>query len=67
MAFVPADGKDAVAISFWEEKENAEAYGRATYPDVLKTLAKVVVGTPEVRTLEVVNSTLHQIAARQTV
>lgn len=64
VAFVPSDGKEAVAISFWEEKENAEAYGRASYPEVMKTLSKVVVGTPEVRTLEVTNSTIHKIAAR---
>jgi len=65
IAFVPADGKEAVAISLWEEKENAETYNRAIYPEVLKTLAKVVVGTPQVHTLEVTNSTFHKIAARQ--
>jgi hypothetical protein len=67
IAFVPSDGKEAVAISFWEEKENAETYSRATYPEVLKSLAKVVVGTPQVQTLEVTNSTFHKVAARQTV
>ena len=65
IAFVPTDGKEAVAISLWEEKENAETYNRAIYPEVMKTLAKVVVGTPQVRTLEVTNSTFHKIAARQ--
>jgi len=65
IAFVPTDGKEAVAISLWEEKENAETYNRAIYPEVLKTLAKVVVGTPQVHTLEVTNSTFHKIAARQ--
>jgi hypothetical protein len=65
IAFVPADGKEAVAISLWEEKESAESYNRGTYPDVLKTLAGVVVGTPQVHTTEVTNSTFHKIAARQ--
>ena len=64
IAYVPTDGKEAVAISLWEEKENAETYNRATYPEVLKTLAKVVVGTPRVHTCEVTNSTFHKIAAR---
>lgn len=64
IAFVPADGKEAVAISFWAEKENADTYSRATYPEVLKTLAKVVVGTPQIHTDEVTNSTFHKIAAR---
>ena len=64
-AFVPTDGKEATAISVWEERENAETYGRTTYPEVLKTLAKVVVGTPQIHTCEVTNSTFHKIAARQ--
>ena len=67
IALVPTDGKEAVAISLWEEKENAESYNRSIYPEVLKTLAKVIVGTPRVDTLEVTNSTFHKIAARQAV
>ena len=67
IAFVPADGKEAIAISLWEERENADTYNRATYPEVLKTLAKVIVGTPQIHTLEVTNSTFHKVAARQTV
>jgi hypothetical protein len=64
IAFVPTDGKEAVAISLWEERENAETYNRGIYPDVLKSLAKVIVGSPRVDTLEVTNSTFHKIAAR---
>ena len=64
IAFVPADGKEATAISLWEERENADTYNRATYPEVLKTLAKVIVGTPKIHTLEVTNSTFHKVAAR---
>ena len=67
IAFVPADGREAVAISFWAEKDNADTYNRATYPEVLKTLAKVIVGNPQVHTDEVTNSTFHKIAARQLV
>jgi len=57
-------GREAVAISFWDEKEHAEAYNRATYPEVLKVLQKVVEGTPQVQTYEVSNSTVREIAAR---
>jgi hypothetical protein len=63
ITFVSADGKDALAISLWDRKENAEAYSRDTYPQVLKGLAKVVEGTPEVQAYEVANSTFHKIAA----
>ena len=53
-----------MAISLWDQKENAEAYNRSTYAQVLRALAKVVEGTPEVETYEVSNSTFHKIAAR---
>lgn len=55
---------DVVAISFWDVKENAEAYNRATYPEVLKTLGQLVEGTPEVETYEVAHSTFDTPAAR---
>ena len=64
ITFLPSDGKEAVAISLWEQKENAEAYSRGAYPEVLKAMAKVVEGTPQVQTSEVSNSTWHKIAAR---
>ena len=64
ITFVAPDGAEAVAISLWDRKENADAYSRDTYPEVLKTLAKVVEGTPEVENYQVANSTCHKIAAR---
>jgi hypothetical protein len=54
---------EAVGISFWDKQENADAYSRGSYQEVLKTLAKVLVGTPQVQTWEVANSTVHKIAA----
>ena len=42
---------------------NPDAYARGTYPQVLKAMANVVEGTPQVDTYEVSNSTFHQIAA----
>jgi len=63
ITFVGTDGKDVLAISLWDRKESADIYSRETYPQVLKGLARVVEGTPEVRGYEVVVSTLHKIAA----
>jgi hypothetical protein len=63
ITFVGTEGKDVVAISLWDRKESAEQYGRDTYPQVLKGLAKVVEGTPKVHAYEVSNSTWHKIAA----
>ena len=52
-------GVDVIAISLWENKKDAEIYNTNTYPQVLKTLAKFIEGTPQVRTFDVVTSTLH--------
>jgi heme-degrading monooxygenase HmoA len=64
IAFVVPDGPEAVSVSVWDHKEHAEAYHRGTYPRVLKALANVVEGTPQVHTYEVSNSTFHKIVAR---
>ena len=57
------NSQDAVAISLWENKANADAYNTNTYPEVLKTLAKMIEGTPKVQTFEAVTSTLHTLVA----
>jgi hypothetical protein len=66
IAFVAPGGADAVGISVWDLKENAETYARSAYSGVLKTLEPVVEGTPQVQTYEVSNSTFHKIAGRAT-
>ena len=64
ISFIAAERNEAVAISFWDKKDSADAYHRKTYPQVLKALSRVVEGTPRVETFEVANSTTHEIAAR---
>lgn len=64
ITFVAPNGTEALAISLWENKENAEAYGRDTYPAVLTSLATVVEGTPKVEAFQVSNSTFHKIASK---
>ena len=61
--FIAAERSEAVANSFWDTKEDAEAYSRTAYPDVLKTLSNVIEGTPTVKTFEFANSTFQQVAA----
>jgi hypothetical protein len=53
---------DVVAISLWENKANAEAYNTNSYPEVLKTFARMIDGTPKVQTFESVTSTFHNVA-----
>ena len=64
ITFISTDDSEAIANSFWETKEDAEAYNLAGYPQVLKALSKVVEGTPRVGTAVVSNSPFHKIAAQ---
>jgi heme-degrading monooxygenase HmoA len=61
ITFVAPERSEAVGNSFWDSKEDAQAYNRAAYPELLKALSKVVEGTPTVETFEVSNSTCHKI------
>jgi hypothetical protein len=63
LTLLAPSGTEAVAISLWDNKENADTYARTGYPEVLKNLNRFVEGTPTVHTYEVANSTLHKIAA----
>jgi len=63
ITFVNHRGTEAFALSLWDQAESAEAYGRSTYPAVLKILSNLIVGTPAVDTFDVVNSTFHTIVA----
>ena len=62
LTFLAAGGTEAVAISLWDTKENADNYAKTGYPEVLKGLNQFVEGTPKVQTYEVTNSTFHKIA-----
>jgi len=64
MTFLMPGGMEAVGISMWDQKEQAEAYNSGAYSEVLRELSKVVDGTPRVQTCDVANSTAHNIAAR---
>jgi hypothetical protein len=64
ITFVATDRDEAVAISLWDKKENADAYSRETYPAVLAKLERVVDGTPKVLSYEVANSTFHKVGSQ---
>jgi hypothetical protein len=61
--FIAPERSEAIANSFWDTKEDAEAYNRTAYPEVLKALSNVIEGTPTVKTFEFANSTFHKAAA----
>ena len=66
ITLLAADGRESVGISIWDQKESAEAYERSTYAEVLKTMGKVIEGTPQVKTYEVSTSTIRKMTARGT-
>jgi hypothetical protein len=55
MLVVP-DGREVAAISFWDRRENAKKYHSGGYPEVLKTLDKLLEGAPHVKTFDVLTS-----------
>ena len=65
--FIAPERSEAIANSFWDSKEDAEAYSRVGYPEVLKTLSNVLDGTPTIKTFEFANSTFHRTAPVKTV
>ena len=64
ITLISPGGTEAVGISIWDSREQAEAYNSGDYPEVLRQLNKLVDGTPVVKTYDVTNSTVHNIAAR---
>jgi hypothetical protein len=63
ITFSGPGGIDVTAISLWDNKASADTYNTSTYPEVLKTMARFIEGTPKVQNGEVVNSTFHKITA----
>ncbi len=56
------EGIHVTAISLWDSREHADAYEKSAYPQVLKSLEKVLDGQPKVRVVTVVHSTVRQAA-----
>ncbi len=54
------DGGEVATISFWDQEGSAQDYNTSGYPEVLKTLAGLLDGTPYVKTFDVVSSTFQK-------
>jgi hypothetical protein len=64
ITFVAPGGTEAVGISLWDSREQADAYNSGGYTEVVRELNKLLEDTPEVKTYDIANSTAHKIAAR---
>ena len=65
--FLSPDTKDAVVITFWDRKENAESYNRTAYPQMLQTVKDLLEEAPQVKTYDIVSSTFAKTAVKATV
>jgi heme-degrading monooxygenase HmoA len=61
MLLVKPGAPEVVAISLWDSKESAERYERAVFPEVVKSLARLVEAAPRVETYALVYSSAHNI------
>jgi quinol monooxygenase YgiN len=59
------DPNRIIAMSFWQSKDNADAYQRQHYSTVVDTFRDLIEGAPQVRTFEVATSTVHKITAEK--
>lgn len=59
-------GREIVSISFWDQAENAQIYNSTSYPEALQILKNILAGTPQVRTFDVVSSTLQKLDTAKT-
>jgi len=62
-ALVGASGTEAVSLTFWDRKQDAEAYNNTTFSEALKVLSTVFEGTPKIQTYDVTSSTFDEAAA----
>jgi len=63
ITLLTAERNEAIAISFWDNQENADAYNHVAYLDVLRALSNVIESLPIVETFELVDSTFHENTA----
>ena len=60
MFFANPNGAEAISVSVWDRKESAESYNQKAYPEVLKSLTNLVDGHPQLKTFDVISTTLPQ-------
>jgi heme-degrading monooxygenase HmoA len=62
IATIAATGQDVVATSYWDSREDADAYHNSGYNEILRVLEGLVEDRPTVGVSEVVSSTFHNLA-----
>lgn len=63
LTLVSGERSEAVAISFWDNRESADSFATHAYEGILDRLESVLADRPDVSTLVVSNSTSHGVAS----
>jgi len=63
LSFFDKNKDEAIAMSFWDSRQDAEKYDRDIYPSVSKKMAETLNDAPLVRSFELSNSTWYDIHA----
>ena len=63
--FIAPERSKAISNSFWNTKEDEEAFGRTGDLQVLKALSNVLEETPIMETFEFAHSTFHSAVAQR--
>jgi heme-degrading monooxygenase HmoA len=64
ITLISSNEQEAIGMSFWDSREQAEAYNNSKFAEVQRELSNHIEGAPRVQTFDVATSTAHKIAAQ---
>jgi len=65
LTLIHPDGREAIGISVWSRRRDADRYGRCTEKEVRSRLALLLDDFGTARTFRLSNSTFHKIGTRE--
>ena len=64
LTLIVPGGREAIGISVWSRRMDADRYGRGTDKEVMKRLASLLDDLGTAKTFQLSNSTFHKIGTR---
>lgn len=64
LTLIAAGGREAIGISVWSQRIDADRYGRSTEKEVMSRLSVLLDGFGTAKTFRLSNSTFHKIGTR---
>lgn len=66
LTLVAPGGREAIGVSVWSRRADADRYGRSTDKEVMNRLGVLLDGFGTAQTFQMSNSTFHKIGSRKT-